>query len=459
MTCLPADEIITATHEQNWYFWEGLVHCLASSSTWCTTVSRSVNQAVTWVLFSFLLSGLPLVLNASTIVVWMNVNKASDNAMTSAQTVARSASSGSKVSSEQLTCNLPGPPGRLRVMTASPPTLGLAPDVTFESFVATHQVRLRRYALALTGNGHDSDDLFQTTLITLYLVKSQISRAIDHLRDYLGSDDPDDLIRTSLRVHTSAAAPDDALGVRMAAIGRRIHRTRTAGVAALAVVTVLCVVWGSTVLPGRTQQGIAAGPSPNMPTSIQPTPSESATSRPTSTKPTFSSGGTVRDVSKVGEPAGYPEAKKHLESFFASPSGNFLCTMSTVGARCTGTWDKGVEPLRKICDVDGVVEGVQVDGAMPAAWFCGSDAQSFPFLNGEFGDGEGGHGVDWWDPTFGESIPFPVNPSLQLAVLPYGKTLVAGVFTCFTATVGVTRRSTLSGNGFLISRSRVDLQS
>jgi len=61
------------------------------------------------------------------------------------------------------------PPGRFRVMTASSPTLELAPDVGFESFVATHQVRLRRYALALTGNGHDADDLLQTTLVKLYL--------------------------------------------------------------------------------------------------------------------------------------------------------------------------------------------------------------------------------------------------------------------------------------------------
>lgn len=49
------------------------------------------------------------------------------------------------------------------------PPLDVAPDVGFESFVAAHQVELRRYALALTGNGHDADDLLQTTLVTLYL--------------------------------------------------------------------------------------------------------------------------------------------------------------------------------------------------------------------------------------------------------------------------------------------------
>lgn len=54
-------------------------------------------------------------------------------------------------------------------MTASSPALELAPDIDFESFVAAHQAQLRRYALALTGNGHDADDLLQTTLVKVYL--------------------------------------------------------------------------------------------------------------------------------------------------------------------------------------------------------------------------------------------------------------------------------------------------
>ena len=264
--------------------------------------------------------------------------------------------------------------------------------------------------------------------------------------------DFDDLIRASLRDHTPAALPDEALAGRAAATGRRIRRARIAGGAALAIVTVLGVAWGSTVLPGRAQQNIAATPSPVSPTSVQPTPSESATSGPTPTEPTFSSGGTVRDVSLVGARAGYPESEEYLENFFASPSGNFLCTLSTVGARCTGTWNKGVEPPRTMCD-DGVVEGVQVEGTKPAAWFCGSDAQSFPFLNDE-----GGDGVDWWDATFGESIPWPMDPSVQLAGLPYGKTLVAGDFRCSMAKAGVTCTNTRTGAGFLTSRAKVDFK-
>lgn len=67
-----------------------------------------------------------------------------------------------------------GGPRRSRVMTASSPTLELAPDIDFESFVASHQIGLRRYALALTGNGHDADDLLQTTLVKLYLAWDRI---------------------------------------------------------------------------------------------------------------------------------------------------------------------------------------------------------------------------------------------------------------------------------------------
>lgn len=76
-----------------------------------------------------------------------------------------------------------GVPGRSRVMTALSPTLELAPDLDFESFVASQQIGLRRYALALTGNGHDADDLLQTTLVKLYLAWDRIDDTA-HLGSY-----------------------------------------------------------------------------------------------------------------------------------------------------------------------------------------------------------------------------------------------------------------------------------
>jgi len=60
-------------------------------------------------------------------------------------------------------------------MTASSLILELAPEVDFESFVASHQVRLRRYALALTGNGSDADDLLQTTLVKVFLAWNRMA--------------------------------------------------------------------------------------------------------------------------------------------------------------------------------------------------------------------------------------------------------------------------------------------
>lgn len=262
--------------------------------------------------------------------------------------------------------------------------------------------------------------------------------------------DLDDLIRTSLRERTAAAATDDSLAGRVQATGRRLRRARTAGVSALAIAVVIGAVWGWSILPGRTPQNVAASPSPNPTATVQPTTDGSVTPVPTRATPTFSPGGTVRDVTNTGEPVDYPEAS--LESYFASPSGNFQCTISAAGSRCTGTWDKGVEPSRKICDVDEVVEGVQVAGTKPAAWFCGSDAQSFPFLGSE-----GGKGVNWWDSTFGETMPAPWDHSQRLAILPYGKTLVAGDFRCTMAKTGVTCINTRSGQGFTTSRSQVDL--
>lgn len=68
-------------------------------------------------------------------------------------------------------------------MTALSPTVLVAPDVGFDNFVSTHQLQLRRYALALTGNRHDADDLLQTTLVKLYLAWSRLGDH-DHLAAY-----------------------------------------------------------------------------------------------------------------------------------------------------------------------------------------------------------------------------------------------------------------------------------
>jgi hypothetical protein len=252
--------------------------------------------------------------------------------------------------------------------------------------------------------------------------------------------DLDDLIRTSLREHTPATTPDDTLADLVTATGRRIRRTRTAGIGALALVVVTGLAWGWAALPLLTQQGIAALPTMSQPTPSQPIPSLDPS---------------VRDVSKIGSPSQASNSTEALENYFASPSGNFHCFISSAGAGCAGEkWDKGVKPSRtKVCSDQEPVLGPELWGGAAAAWACGSDPHSLPFLSAQ-----GGDGVTWWDATFGDSIPLPRDPSTKLAVLPYGKTLVAGDFSCSMAKDGVTCSNTLSGHGFHVSRAKVDLQ-
>lgn len=66
----------------------------------------------------------------------------------------------------------------------SPPTVANGgPGLAFEDFVAQHQVSLRRYALALTGNPHDADDLLQSTLVKVYLAWQRLDD-VGNLRAY-----------------------------------------------------------------------------------------------------------------------------------------------------------------------------------------------------------------------------------------------------------------------------------
>jgi hypothetical protein len=159
----------------------------------------------------------------------------------------------------------------------------------------------------------------------------------------------------------------------------------------------------------------------------------------------------------MGSPSQFSNSVASLDNYFASPTGNLHCFISRAGAGCSGEkWDKGVKPSRKSCGSEGVVMGPEVWGSAAAAWACGTDPHSFPYLGK--GPDAGGEGVAWWDETFGDSIPSPSAPSVRLAVLPYGKTLVAGDFSCSMARDGVTCSNALTGHGFHVSRAKVDLQ-
>jgi hypothetical protein len=264
--------------------------------------------------------------------------------------------------------------------------------------------------------------------------------------------DMDDLIRASLHQHTPTAPTDEGLAGRVATAGRRVRRIRAAGAATLALALVAGAAWAATALPRSTDPGVAAYPSPTRP-AITPTAPSSTPTGPAANRPSTSADGTVRDVSTIG---GRAEFGKYtfLNNFFASPSGNLFCFINTAGAGCTAmTWATGVEPAQKqVCADREPVLGPEVWGKSRAAWACGSDPHSFPFLNGE-----GDEGVAWWDADFGKSTPNPVDPTVNLAVLPYGRTLVAGDLRCSMATDGVRCTNTRTGEGFHASRDKVTL--
>lgn len=269
----------------------------------------------------------------------------------------------------------------------------------------------------------------------------------------------DDLIRSSLNKHTPATAPDGGLAGRAKAVGRRVRMVQAGGVALLAVVLSVGVIWGVTTLPGRSQSIVAASPQPG-PASTSVAPSESAGSSPSATavRPSTSADGKVRDVSKLGAPADGQEGEM-LVNYFASPTGNFHCFISTVGAGCTGQdWDAGVEPSRAVCKgSEGGVMGPEIWGTANAAWECGTDPHSFPFFYDSENPDESP--VAWWDESFGESAPWSVDPTQTLAILPYGKTLVAGDFSCTMAKAGVSCHNSATGSGFKASRAKVELNS
>lgn len=212
--------------------------------------------------------------------------------------------------------------------------------------------------------------------------------------------------------------------------------TLRAGIAALALFTVAGLIWGC----------VAEDPSRAVTTATSPSASQvDATAD-----------ATERDVSRMGGPA-ERDRVRYLANFFASPSGNFLCFISAAGAGCAGsTWDAGVRPSRKICKGEGGVMGPELWGTTPAAWACGTDPHSLPFLNS--GTDDDNLGVAWWDARFGASAPFPPEPSQQLAILPDGKALVAGDFRCSVAKDTVTCRNSRTGEGFRVSRAKVDLK-
>lgn len=146
----------------------------------------------------------------------------------------------------------------------------------------------------------------------------------------------------------------------------------------------------------------------------------------------------VRDVSALGRSN---EGGGKLNDF-AMPSGNIWCAIAVDRASCwVNEYDAGAEPK------DSAGQYFVGVGAFGASWGIGNGAGGKPDLDGYFPEGRA-----WWDAQFGSKLRLP-NSSTDLAVLPYGKSLVAGDFQCTSTTKGAQCENTATGHGFLISRT------
>lgn len=224
--------------------------------------------------------------------------------------------------------------------------------------------------------------------------------------------------------------------------------TLRAGIAALALSTVAGLTWGCVAEPPSQTAAPATTPSALTPSVTTPTPSPTAT-------PTDDS---VRDVSELGEPADYGTGTFPV-SFFAAPGGSYICFIGTGGAGCQVWYSKPAnEPTAdEVCKGDREpVSGPQLLGSEPAAWVCRSDPMALPFLRGEKANRKN-KALAWWDPTFGTSASGRGEDAQRLAVLPDGKTLVAGDFRCTSTENGATCENTSTGEGFRATRAKVDL--
>lgn len=256
----------------------------------------------------------------------------------------------------------------------------------------------------------------------------------------------ENLLRASLQENTPPAEPDDSLAVRVAATGHRRQRARRAGVAAVALVAVAGIAWGSIALPRPGQPAVPAAPPSVQATAGTPSPSESIPAPP-------AADASVRDVSGLGSWTQVGDLRFRTNSF-ASPTGTFRCFLGTAGAGCLATPPApDVKPVEGGCG-DTPISGPDVWGTAPATWGCHGDPQAFPYL----GDPEYADFVAWWDADFGDSVRVPGMPPATLAVLPNGKSLVAGDFRCSMANDAVTCRNTRTGHGFFASRSELNLK-
>lgn len=247
----------------------------------------------------------------------------------------------------------------------------------------------------------------------------------------------DDLIRGTLAEDAPAAPPDDELADRVMAAGRRVRRTRR-----LALATAAVVAGGAGLALGLA----AVRPAGLTAIATQP-PAASPSPRPTTGATASPGTPDVKDVSRLGEDVGGGE----LQSYFVSPTGNLWCRLSMSRADCWAlSYAPGAQPTG--CPEGGPQNTVYLDGRRAAHWGCQHDLGGSPFLD----QGATG-GVAWWDPTIGTTAASASDSGSTLAVLRYGKSLVAGAFRCSMATTSVRCDNARTGHGFRLSASGATL--
>lgn len=162
---------------------------------------------------------------------------------------------------------------------------------------------------------------------------------------------------------------------------------------------------------------------------------------PTPAAPAVPNAAGAIDVSSTVADAGYAS--------FASPSGKIWCAFYDTGASCNFPPDYAatIPSTDQVCPDDPLnVTGVEVTSA-GAAYFCSGDSGSNPVLNTDDPTS-----TAWWTKTGWASVKVKGQ---KLAILPYGKSLVAGDFVCASAKTGVTCGSLTTGKGFRMARAGV----
>lgn len=138
---------------------------------------------------------------------------------------------------------------------------------------------------------------------------------------------------------------------------------------------------------------------------------------------------------------------------FVSPTGRLLCHLGPDGATCAATPGamKKAPPASEVCPSGGTPNAIGVTSS--ASWSCASGQVADPTERTDL------YAMVDWPYRYGRWQVLPDSGfSTKVAVLPYGRTLVAGTYRCSMATSGVTCKNTATGASFVLNQAGVTLK-